>query len=510
MHCCFVCCRTDIEYKYVVVWDDGNVVRWQDGPNNSLSVQHPGVLMHVQDTWSQRERSVREVGPRLNHDQHTKQSGGHSNGAAAVAAGSSSPQSPESSSAPKATAAGRKAEVLSSKDSGALPRAAGATAAVLPVQPAWGGVLQSHSLLFDQFDPAAAGEDDDLLQYEDEEEDQHWPAEMLQKAAAAAAASPVAPTGQAPASSQSQARAEQGSPAAKRSPTLVATPTADIMAAAAASHSKQTQLQQQQAAAANLAELLPMLRTELESALSELAKHPEAAQEHGHLLSEGQTVLAALQQQVAANSSSSSSSSSSKASSSRSPGRSPGATLTSGDEIAAALLSDDCEEACFCMVDAICSCADWDLNCACEADADTQCALPEDESAHAPAHTARQEPTAYATYSTPQAQPARASAHAPPMRAVSDMAPAGSYSRSSAAPSAVSVSELARAAALAARYDPAALAARDKSFTDVQEALQKSAQLLQALTDPCHPLVLEADRKLASASRQLHSGHLLN
>jgi hypothetical protein len=54
------------------------------------------------------------------------------------------------------------------------------------------------------------------------------------------------------------------------------------------------------------------------------------------------------------------------------------------------------------------------------------------------------------------------------------------------------------------------LATRAAVFTDVQTALEKSAQLLLALSDPCHPLLLEADRNLATASRQLHSGHLLN
>jgi hypothetical protein len=381
----------------------------------------------------------------------------------------------------------------------------------MPMQPTWAGVLQPHSLLYDQFAYTAAADEDEPLHYGDEEEDQHWPADMLQKAAAAAAApSKAAPP--VPSGDKAQQSAQQRTRTPAAAPKPAATPTAHIMAAAAAAanSSKQTQLQKQQAAAANLAELLPMLRTELESALAELAQHPEAAQQHGGLLSEGQSVLAALQQQVAANSISSStkgraSTTSSSSSGSRSPGRSPSATLTSGDEIAAALLSDDCEEACFCMVDAICSCSDWDLSCSCEEDPDTPCEFSEDES-DLPEHTAAHEVVAQGAHSSAPTQPAQA----PAVHAGSNATPDSSYSRSTAAPTALSLAELARAAALAARHDPAALAARAAAFTDVQTAMEKSAQLLQALSDPCHPLMLEADRNLATASRQLHSGRLLN
>lgn len=490
---CVTVHRTDIEYKYLVVWDDGNVVRWQDGPNNKLSVQHPGVLMQVQDTWSQQERSVREVGPRLNRNQHNKQAGGHTSPAAAAPAGGGSGALTQAAAAdqPADASAPRISSGISDSSSAAAAAAAAAAVTVLPVQPAWGGVLQSHSLLLDAYDPAAAAaeQDEDHLQYEaaiEEEEDQQWPAKILQKAAAAG--QPLACSVPSPASAAPQ---QAAAPTSAHAPGHSHTH--------AHTHGKHTQLQQQQAAAANLAELLPLLHTELQSALEELAKHPEAAQEHGGLLSEGQTVLAALQQQVATQGTGTSSTA---ASGSRSPARSPSATLTSGDEIAAALLSDDCEEACFCMVDAICSCSDWDLNCTCEEDPDTPCELADgDDEAAVPA--------VHQPAGVPGAAPARhGPAHASATHAAGSAAPAGDWS--STAPSAISVAELARAAAIAATHDPAALAARAAVFTDVQEALEKSAQLLLALSDPCHPLVLEADRSLATASRQLHSGHLLN
>jgi hypothetical protein len=187
--------------------------------------------------------------------------------------------------------------------------------------------------------------------------------------------------------------------------------------------------------------------------------------------------------------------------------RSPSVTLTSGDEIAAALLSDDCEEACFCMVDAICSCSDWDLSCSCEDDPDTPCELSEGES-DVPAQIAAHKAVAHRSHSSAAAQPARAPA--PAAQADSNATSESGNSTCTAAPTALSLAELTRAAALAARHDPAVLAARAAAFTDVQTAMEKSAQLLQALSDPCHPLMLEADRNLATASRQLHSGHLLN
>lgn len=463
-----------------MVWDDGNVARWQDGPNNKLSVQHPGVLMQVQDTWSQQERSVREVGPRLNRNQHNKQAGGHTSLAAPAPAGGGSGAFTQAAAADQPADAGAPHISDSSRVA-----ATAAAATVLPVQPAWGGVLQSHSLLLDAYDPAAAEQDEDHLQYEAviEEEDQQWPAKILQKAAAAG--QPLARSMPSPASAAPQ---QAAAPASAHAPGHSHTHHTHT-------HGKHTQLQQPQAAAANLAELLPLLHTELQSALEQLAEHPEAAQEHGGLLSEGQTVLAALGQQVATQGPGTSSAAAAGGGS-RSPARSPSATLTSGDEIAAALLSDDCEEACFCMVDAICSCSDWDLNCACEEDPDTPCELADDNDKAAHTHVSG-------------AAPARpAPAHASATHAAGSAAPAGDWS--STAPSAISVAELARAAAIAATHDPAALAARAAVFTDVQAALEKSAQLLLALSDPCHPLVLEADRSLATASRQLHSGHLLN
>jgi len=62
------------------------------------------------------------------------------------------------------------------------------------------------------------------------------------------------------------------------------------------------------------------------------------------------------------------------------------------------------------------------------------------------------------------------------------------------------------AAALACDI-PDASEARAVAFAGVQEALEKSAALLDILADPTHPLMLKADRDVAEAKRQM--GHLL-
>ncbi|WIA22094.1 hypothetical protein OEZ85_004436 [Tetradesmus obliquus] len=49
--------------------------------------------------------------------------------------------------------------------------------------------------------------------------------------------------------------------------------------------------------------------------------------------------------------------------------------------------------------------------------------------------------------------------------------------------------------------------ARAEAFGGVDRALQQSAELLDSLADPTHPLMLKADRELADAKR--HMGHLL-
>jgi hypothetical protein len=391
--------------------------------------------------------------------------------------------------------------------------------------------LPQHTLVFDHFGhfATAAAEEDDELHYEDEEEDQHWPAEMLQKAAtAAAAASAPLPGNLAPAATAATA-AHQGETAGLAQSTVRASDASTDAKVSTGADSSASSSSKQQPAAGHLAELLPLLRTELEAALAELAKHPEAPHEHGNLLTEGHAVLAALQQQqhtatAAATSSgnarpqaTSGRSSPSSSKERGSPGRSPNATLVSGDEIAAALLSDDCEEACFCMVDAICSCSDWDLSCSCDSDPDTVCELSDGEE-DAQAHSQHAQHSAAAAHKHAAAHqhaaahrmqhvPVQQEGEAPASDPAADLADA--YSQPAPA-SALSLAELARAAAIAARHDPYSLAARAAAFSDVQTALQKSTSLLSALSDPCHPLMLEADRKLATASRQLHGGKVLH
>eukprot|EP00879_Flechtneria_rotunda_P000875 GHRR01001002.1.p1 GENE.GHRR01001002.1~~GHRR01001002.1.p1 ORF type:complete len:609 (+),score=236.60 GHRR01001002.1:178-2004(+) len=52
----------DIEYKYVVCSGDSQVQRWQEGSNNRLSLNSPGVLLQVTDTWGQNSKQVHEIG----------------------------------------------------------------------------------------------------------------------------------------------------------------------------------------------------------------------------------------------------------------------------------------------------------------------------------------------------------------------------------------------------------------------------------------------------------------
>lgn len=140
-------------------------------------------------------------------------------------------------------------------------------------------------------------------------------------------------------------------------------------------------------------------------------------------------------------------------------------------------------QACFCMVDAICSC---------DCDPDTPCELSSDD---------EDQEEALGSHAHQRTTP---SSHAQPQ-------PAATHTGTSSSHGALSGAELARGPGVfSLSQDPAVLAARAAAFTDVQDALDKSTELRQALfDDPCNPLMLEADRNLATVSRQLHSGHLL-
>lgn len=171
------------------------------------------------------------------------------------------------------------------------------------------------------------------------------------------------------------------------------------------------------------------------------------------------------------------------------------------------------------MVDAICSCADWDLSCSCEEDPNVPCELPADEedevgkSEQVQPFTAAAAEKEAAVADDDVVPAAAATATATPAAGGGAFVSMQQQQVGGSGPTAaasLSITELAHAAAIAAQHDPAALAARAAAFSDVSSALEKSATLLLALSDPCHPLVLEADRKLATASRQLHSGHLLH
>jgi hypothetical protein len=243
--------------------------------------------------------------------------------------------------------------------------------------------------------------------------------------------------------------------------------------------------------------------------------------------------------------------------------RLPALHSTAEDDIAAALLSDDFEDACLCLVDAICSCQDNAHLPECQAYASTNsqgssCTSTKDElvlaaAAEVPrANDSRGSGPPAEITSVPLAGGQEAAAGTlaavlPPSAASSNVIETLSFPAAAATAAArlsrntpvdgthgihdnngSSSSSLVVAAPRkllagpAARFLPVpavttatALAhdlvddaeARSAAFAGVQEALEKSAALLDALADPSHPLMLAADRDVAAA--KTHMGHLL-
>jgi hypothetical protein len=213
--------------------------------------------------------------------------------------------------------------------------------------------------------------------------------------------------------------------------------------------------------------------------------------------------------------------SSSSSSGRRSPSGSPGSSLASAsvDEIAAALLSDDYEEACHCLVDAICSCMDCgDSNssepCNLEHLYDEAEQQQQQQGVPAAVAAVAAAPEAAESAAFTAAAAAAAAFDAPPAAAVDDKpTPVEELAATQGF-----VPEPAVASAGAADANKGlgngcftdargSADARAEAFGGVNRALQQSADLLDSLSDPTHPLVLKADRDLADAKR--HMGHLL-
>ncbi|KAF6260793.1 hypothetical protein COO60DRAFT_847812 [Scenedesmus sp. NREL 46B-D3] len=64
---------SDVEYKYVVINQQGGVVRWQEGANNTLCLRGSGLLMHVSDSWAHESRQVNEIGVPVPSQQQQRQ-----------------------------------------------------------------------------------------------------------------------------------------------------------------------------------------------------------------------------------------------------------------------------------------------------------------------------------------------------------------------------------------------------------------------------------------------------
>lgn len=78
-----------MEYKYVVLDQQGGVVRWQEGANNTLCLRSAGFLVHVTDSWAHESRQVHEIGvPVPSQQQQRRRAAGGSSGSKTPAAAS--------------------------------------------------------------------------------------------------------------------------------------------------------------------------------------------------------------------------------------------------------------------------------------------------------------------------------------------------------------------------------------------------------------------------------------
>ena len=221
----------------------------------------------------------------------------------------------------------------------------------------------------------------------------------------------------------------------------------------------------------DVAALLPGMGAELQQALDDLAGSSATIDVVARqTLEEGLRVLQQLQQEHQAMLNILRPATPEPGMTSSSSGSSGKVALHSHDELACALLSDDCEEACNCMVDAL---------CACQAENADHCYCPEDLTA------------AVAAVSETPALAAAVSSAPPLPPSPQDQQQQHQYDVVSE-----DSQQLMSLATVAADVE-----AQERRLEDVQAAIERSMALLDQLRDPAHPLVLAADRGLAMAHR---------
>jgi hypothetical protein len=187
--------------------------------------------------------------------------------------------------------------------------------------------------------------------------------------------------------------------------------------------------------------------------------------------------------------------------------------LHSHDDLACALLSEDCEEACNCMVDALCACQEENSDhCYCPVE-------PEEEAADVAVAVAAAAPVSPAAAGkTPTATATAGSASSPgvfcpplaPLEGFHHHQQQHQNQQQKQQQYEVEAEDAEQLASLA--RVTADVEAQERRLEDVQAAIDKSMALLEQLKDPAHPLVLEADRGLAlahmgSALVQLSAGN---
>jgi hypothetical protein len=502
-------CRSDVEYKYVVINQQGGVVRWQEGANNTLCLRGSGFLMHVTDSWAHESRQVHEIGVPVpsQQQQRRRAAGGSSSGSKTPAAASPvllqnniACFTPSSSSASAAAAV---SEVVDSSASSVLqqqqmlPPSIHRSSSFNPqpeLDPLSQDVANLLPLLQTELASALAALANSSNSSSSSQQDSAAILQGLQQQQTREGVTPL--PAELLATSFDQGFADEADVTAALQEQEQLTAAAAAMAAEA------------EAAVARLQQRQRLAPVDVFAIAKQALISPPSAAVPGSKAAAAATAAAA----AAAPSSSSSSSSSNGR---RSPSGSPGSSLASAseDEIAAALLSDDCEEACLCLVDAICSC----MNCD-DSNSTEPCELDHlyDEDAE-----------------QPQPQQGLPAAAAAPEAAESAAFTAAAAAAFDASPSAAVddeptpveqiaamqgfVPEPAAASASAADNDglgngcftgvEGSADARAEAFGGVNRALQQSADLLDSLSDPTHPLMLKADRELADAKR--HMGHLL-
>jgi hypothetical protein len=509
-------CRSDVEYKYVVINQQGGVVRWQEGANNTLCLRGSGFLMHITDSWAHESRQVHEIGVPVpsQQQQRRRAAGGSSSGSKTPAAASpvllqniacftsSSSSGPAAAEGSEVADSSASSMLQQQQQQQVLPPSIHRSSSFNP-QPELDPLSQDVARLLPQLQTELASALAALANNSSSSTQQDSAAilEGLQQQQQTSAGVTPLPAELLVTSFDQEFADEADVTAALQEQEQLTAAAAAMAAEAEAAVARLQQQQQQRLAPVDVFAI----------AKQALITPPSAA------------VPGSLAAAAAAAAAASATPSSSSSSGRRSPSGSPGSSLASAseDEIAAALLSDDCEEACLCLVDAICSC----MNCG-DSNSAEPCELDHlyDEFAEQPQQQQQQQ-------GLPAAAAAAAAAAPEAAESAAFTAAAAGFSDASAAAvvddEPTPVEQLAAmqgfvpepAAASASATDNDGLGngcftgvkgtadARAEAFGGVNRALQQSADLLDNLSDPTHPLMLKADRELADAKR--HMGHLL-